>query len=69
MLAEPKCYTRRCRHFMGVKWFDIEEETERVICRAFPEGIPGEIAYGANPHTEPFPGDNGITFEREGEAS
>lgn len=34
-------------------------------CKAFPEGIPPEIAQGDEPHTEPFPGDNGIQFEKE----
>ncbi len=33
-------------------------------CDAFPDEIPLEIWIGDNPHTEPFPGDNGIRFER-----
>ena len=36
-----------------------------MICEAFPDGIPDEIAYGDNPHTSPFPGDHGIRFEAE----
>ncbi len=32
------------------------------VCQAFPE-IPLEIWLGENPHTEPFLGDNGITFD------
>lgn len=63
MLREPNCFTRRCRHFTGVKLDGQEESTERVVCEAFPDGIPDEIAYGENLHTSPFPGDNGIQYE------
>jgi len=63
MMDEPRCYTRKCVHFIGVSQPDGTEMTERVICRAFPEGIPDEIAYGDNLHLEPVEGDGGITFE------
>lgn len=63
MLAEPRCYTRNCRHFIGVK-NDGDEATERVFCVAFPDGIPDDISYGDNLHTKPFPGDHGIQYER-----
>lgn len=33
-----------------------------MTCTAFPDGIPMEIWQGDNPHTQPFPGDNGIQF-------
>lgn len=67
MLAEPHCFTRLCRHFRGVAQPDGTEMTERVVCKAFPDGIPDEIAYGSNPHTKPFPGDRGVQFEPEQE--
>jgi hypothetical protein len=34
-----------------------------AVCDAFPQGIPDEIKFGYNHHTEPWPGDNGIQFE------
>jgi len=61
MLATPKCYTRKCKYFIGVKqdkdkkgrWSEI---TERNVCEAFPDRIPNEIAYGDNEHLKPLPG-------------
>ena len=32
-------------------------------CRAFPNGIPDEIAEGMWDHRESFPGDNGILYD------
>ena len=63
-LAVPRCYERRCKHFGGVR--GTEEEGQVPICSAFQDGIPDEIAYGDNQHTEAFEGDQGIQFE-EGE--
>ena len=64
MLLEPRCSERGCKHFRGVREdADRSELSDRVICAAFPDGIPPEIAYGDNPHTEPVPGDHGIRFE------
>jgi len=62
VIEEPKCFTRKCKHFVGVDQPDGTELTERVVCKAFPEGIPDEIAYGENLHLKPFPGDGGIRF-------
>ncbi|MFO7776003.1 MAG: hypothetical protein R6W89_09420 [Candidatus Hydrogenedentota bacterium] len=42
-----------------------DETTEVVVCKAFPDGIPHEIAYGDNEHLTPFPGDHGILYEKE----
>lgn len=61
----PTCYERGCVHFDGVYQPDGTEMTETVVCKAFPKGIPSEIAYGDNDHTKPFPGDNGIMFENQ----
>lgn len=65
MIIEPTCNKRRCKYFAGVSQPDGTEATERVVCAAFPNGIPDEIAYGDNPHTHPVEGDNGIQFEEE----
>jgi len=61
-LGTPKCFLRGCRHFRGVRLFGDDEHTERNVCDAFPDGIPDEIAYGDNPHTEPYPGDHGMRY-------
>lgn len=64
MLSEPTCFTRNCKHFLGVKQDNEDELTERVYCEAFLDKIPDEIAYGENEHNEPFPDqENNIIFE------
>jgi hypothetical protein len=66
MIYEPKCFGRKCKHFLGVIQPDETEESEVVNCEAFPNGIPDEIAYGDNLHTEPLPEQsNDIVYERE----
>jgi hypothetical protein len=62
MILEPNCNKRDCAHFIGVSQPDGTEMTECVICKAFPDGIPDEIAYGDNKHTAPYDGDHGIQF-------
>ncbi len=62
MLDEPKCYTRNCKYFKGVKWLGREESSEVPFCQAFPRGIPATIAYGDNLHLGPYPGDHGIRY-------
>lgn len=37
---------------------------DMTTCRAFLKGIPLKIYTGHFDHTRPFPGDNGIRFER-----
>ena len=32
-------------------------------CKAFPDGIPDEVAASEVDHREPYPGDNGVHFE------
>lgn len=49
-MLTPKCYQRKCIHYLGVSQPDGTELTERVICNAFPDGIPDSIAYGSDQH-------------------
>lgn len=58
----------KCRHFRGVNpdsgsGVEGREAVIRPTCNAFPYKIPDEIWYEKNPHTEPYPGDQGIRFE------
>lgn len=65
MMTEPRCFARRCKHFQGVKQDNGDEKTERVVCLAFQNGIPDEIAYGDDLHLELRGDDNGFRFEPE----
>ena len=68
MLATPRCFERNCKHFTGVSQPDGTEESERVVCAAYPEGIPNDIAYGRVLHLSVRDDqDNDIVFE-EGES-
>ena len=65
MLAEPTCWTRKCKHYIGVIQPDGTEMTETNSCKAFPKGIPSEITYGDNRHTKPLSDqENDIIFEK-----
>jgi hypothetical protein len=45
--------------------FDEKALETHFYCAAFPDGkgIPFEIISGGVPHTEHYPGDNGIQYE------
>lgn len=68
MFGEPNCFTRKCKHFIGVA--DIGGEDEEIyqvlVCKAFPEGIPEEILFGDNLHTTIHKDQtNKIIYEKE----
>lgn len=66
MLQVPNCFNRGCKHYLGVTQPDGTERTERSICRAYPEGIPDDIAYGDDKHLTVRPDQNNTTvFEKE----
>lgn len=49
-LSEPRCWSRRCAWFSGVEQPNGEETSERLVCPAYPQGIPSTIAYGEDKH-------------------
>lgn len=52
MLIEPNCSKRGCVHFWGHNRPDGTDESLVHICRAYPGGIPDEIAFGDDLHPE-----------------
>ena len=65
MLVEPNCSIRGCKHYLGVIQPDGTEMTETNYCKAYPDGIPGDIAYGDDKHLNARDDQNNdITFEK-----
>lgn len=60
MIVTPQCHD--CRHYRP-------DLADRIACAAFPGWIPDDILLGKVDHREPYPGDNGIRYEPEGEAA
>jgi len=52
-------------NFGGAKWLGATEDSEVLVCPAFPEGIPDRIAFGKDKHLEVAPDQTGdIIFEK-----
>ena len=51
-ITAPVCMT--CKHYRSSDY--------GLTCDAFPRGIPDVVLLDGNPHTEPIPGDHGITY-------
>jgi hypothetical protein len=47
------CFT--CKH--------LDRTATRLVCAAFPDGVPDPIARGQVGHDRPYPGDKGIRHE------
>ena len=55
-VKRPACEVRGCQRYLGaIDGFNF-------ICDAFPRGIPAEILSGANDHTGPVEGDDGLLY-------
>ena len=61
----PLCLT--CKHFLDAVGPEDEEgeRTGPLGCTAFPDGIPIEILESRHDHHKPFPGDQGIRYEKQ----
>ena len=59
MIQQANCWKRGCAHYIGVSQPDGTELSERHVCTAFPDGIPGEISVGTNKHLKVHPKQTG----------
>lgn len=58
---EADCF--KCKHFKGRKADNEFEKNERMVCKAYPKGIPHQLITGQKHHDKAFYKDNGIRFE------
>lgn len=56
MVRFPQC--TECKNYIG------QNNENKNICKAFPNGINDDIFWGIKSHKEPIDGDNGIVFEQ-----
>jgi hypothetical protein len=48
-----------------VACWTCKHKRAHAVCKAFPDGIPAPILAGDNDHRKPYPGDNGVKYERD----
>jgi hypothetical protein len=67
MIGPPKCYERKCIHYLGVYCPEEGSEIGQVPhCTAFLYGIPNDISNGNNLHLKPINDQgNDIVFEKK----
>lgn len=46
MILPPKCWERKCLHYMGIIQPNNDESIELPYCKVYPDGIPSNITYG-----------------------
>ena len=60
--VRPFCWP--CAHYRPSRVYrDPETDMSIGACKAFPDGIPDEIAVGMADHREPYDGDGGVRYE------
>jgi len=50
MKTKPNCFKRKCKHYLGVVLPDSDGSPIRYFCKAYPNKIPDEIAFGNDLH-------------------
>jgi hypothetical protein len=58
--SQSQC--KNCMHYLGVSQPDGTEMSEKVICRAFPGGVPSMVLVNKVDHRKPIEGDNGLLW-------
>ena len=67
MIGPPKCYDRKCIHYLGIYSPNEDEIGQVPHCTAFLYGIPDKILSGKNLHLKPLKDQgNDIVFEKKG---